>query len=149
MTDLITGKVADLIDHRTVALNIGTKDGVKKGMKFQIYDPKGKVIKDPDSGKVLGKNVIKKHKIEVVIVEDQYSTASTYVFKRVNIGGYGNLGITNLSKMLTPPKYVDEYETFEVDPHTKKKISEEQSSVKVGDIVEQIPSSQEEDHLPS
>ena len=52
--ELIRGKVARILTARQLALNIGVKDGVKVGMLFDVLDPKGDDITDPDTGEVLG-----------------------------------------------------------------------------------------------
>lgn len=133
---MITGKVAKIIDNRTVAINVGTKDGVKIGMQFRIIDGVGHKVKDPDTNKVLGIERSEKFKVRVAKVDKAFSIAETYYYTERNIGGRGSFG--NFAQMLTPPNYVKEYETFDMDEGTKKEISEEKSRVKVGDIVEEV-----------
>lgn len=52
--EAIRGKVARILNSRELAINVGAADGVKVGMYFDVLDPKGEDIKDPDSGEVLG-----------------------------------------------------------------------------------------------
>lgn len=50
----IEGKVAKILDKKTIVANIGEKDGVESGMKFRIYEP-GERIRDPDTKEVIGR----------------------------------------------------------------------------------------------
>jgi len=50
----IRGKVARILNSRELAINVGSADGVDVGMYFDVLDPKGEDVKDPDSGEVLG-----------------------------------------------------------------------------------------------
>ena len=45
---LIQGKVARILNSRELAINIGSNNGVQAGMYFDILDPKGENITDPD-----------------------------------------------------------------------------------------------------
>lgn len=132
----ITGKVAQLIDDRTLVINRGSSDGVKVGMKFMVYDQTGKSVVDPDTNNELGKIKLPKIKVQISHADEKYSVAETYIFKEINVGGVNPL--SNISNVLSPPKYVKQYETFEIDESTRKKIDKEKSIVTVGDIVEQI-----------
>lgn len=138
MSNKVTGQVADLIDDRTLVINRGEKDGVSLGMLFIVYDATGKVVKDPASGTELGKIKLPKIEVKVTHVDEKYSVAETHKYKEVNVGGVNPLiGATNI---FSPPKYVKQYETFEIEETTRKKLDKEKSIVKVGDIVEQISS---------
>lgn len=134
---MITGKVASLIDERTLAINVGSDSGVTVGMRFMIYDANGKPIIDPDTKKELGNYKVKKRAVEVTEVNSTYSVAETYKYRTVNEGGSSGV-LSGLSGYLSAPKYVRKYETFIIDEEDKKAIDEERSLVKVGDIVEQI-----------
>ena len=54
MTNLIRGKVARVINSRELALNIGSEHGVRVGMLFDVIDPKGEDIVDPETGDIIG-----------------------------------------------------------------------------------------------
>ena len=73
----IEGKVAKIIDVYTVVINRGLEHGVEEDMRFVIYEP-GEEIKDPDTGDLLGKFEYVKAKVEVVNVQEKFSTAETY-----------------------------------------------------------------------
>lgn len=47
-------KVAKIINDYSLVINAGEKQGVKKDQKFQIIGKKGKEVKDPDTGEVIG-----------------------------------------------------------------------------------------------
>ena len=138
MVSRITGQVADLIDDRTLVINRGEKDGVELGAFFTVYDATGKVVKDPTSGDELGKIKLPKITVKVVHVDEKYSVAETYKYKEVNLGGNNPLLGVGALNVFNPPKYVKQYETFEIEESTKKKLDKEKSIVKVGDVVEQV-----------
>ena len=73
----IEGKVAEIIDVYTVVINRGLAHGVEEDMRFVIYEP-GEEIKDPEGGDLLGKFEYVKAKVEVVDVQEKFSTAETY-----------------------------------------------------------------------
>lgn len=140
---MITGKVASLIDERTLVINKGSDDGVKQNMRFMIYAAKGKKIIDPDSKKELGELKIKKRSVMVTDVQKSYAVAETYKYKTINEGGTNS--ILGVGGYLSPPKYVKKYETFAMDESDRRAIDEERSLVKVGDIVEEIEEKEEEE----
>jgi hypothetical protein len=140
---MIIGKVAALLDDRTLVINKGSDDGVNTGMRFMIYAAQGKKIVDPDSEKELGFLKLPKLSVEVTEVYPAYSKAETYKYRTVNEGGENSI-LGGLGGYLSPPKYVKKYETFLIEDHTKKKINEERSIVKVGDIAEEMERPEEE-----
>lgn len=140
---MISGKVAALLDDRTLVINKGSDDGVGVGMCFVIYAAQGKKIVDPDSKKELGFLKLPKLSVKVVEIYPAYSKAETYKYRTVNEGGENSI-LGGLGGYLSPPKYVKKYETFSIDEHTKKEINEERSIVKVGDIAEEIEGTEEE-----
>lgn len=141
---MITGKVAALLDERTLVINKGSKNGVKKGMRFMVYAAEGKKIIDPDSKNELGILKLPKLRVEVTEVHGNYSVAETYRYRTVNEGGTNSV-LSGLGGYLAPPKYVKKYETFSIQEYDKKTIDEERSIVKVGDTVEQITKEESED----
>ncbi|OGL32316.1 hypothetical protein A3F64_03120 [Candidatus Saccharibacteria bacterium RIFCSPHIGHO2_12_FULL_42_8] len=140
---MIEGKVAAILDERTLAINVGSNAGVSEGMRFMIFDAKGKKIIDPDTKKELGDFRIRKRAVRILEVSPTYSVAETYKFKTINEGGTSNV-FGNIGGYLSPPKYVKKYETFAIEEEDKRAIDEERSLVKVGDIVEQIHEEEEE-----
>lgn len=140
MTDKpIRGKVARIFNSRELAINVGSADGVSVGMYFDVLDPKGEDIKDPDSGEVLGSIERPKVRVRVVKVQDRLSVASTYKTRTINAGGQGpSFGISGLSDLFMPAKYVTRYETLKTDEKTWENLEEQESYVKTGDPVVQV-----------
>jgi hypothetical protein len=135
---MIRGKVARVLNSRELALNIGSQNGVRKGMLFDVIDPKGEDIVDPDTGGILGSLERPKVRVKVISVQDKLSVASTYKKERVNIGGVG-IGTSAISQLfIQPPEYVTQYETLKTEEKTWEDISEEESYVKCGDPVVQV-----------
>lgn len=66
--------VADFSDNE-VTLNAGQETGVQPGDTFEVYKVT-KVIKDPDTGEILGKKTAKIGTIKVTSVEKKFSIAS-------------------------------------------------------------------------
>ena len=136
MTEPIRGKVAQILNSREIAINVGSTDGVVVGMYFDVIDPKGEDIKDPDTDEVLGSIDRPKVRVRVTRVKERLSVASTYREKRVNVGGRRQFG--DFSRVLMPPKWVTKYETLKTEEKTWEDLDEERSYVKTGDPVIQI-----------
>jgi len=138
---MIKGKIVEIIDNRTAAINVGTDNGVKVGMVFQIFAKGGREVIDPDTGEKLGSLKFPKMKIKVTYVaSNKLSLAETFEYEKINVGGINTL--QGFSNIFSPPNYVKKYKTFEVAQEQKMKIEEEKSSVKVGDIIEQVEDDQ-------
>jgi hypothetical protein len=137
MTNMIRGKVARVLNSRELALNIGSQHGVREGMLFDVIDPKGEDIVDPDTGDIIGSLERPKVRVKVISVQDKLSVASTYKKERVNIGGVG-IGTSAISQLFMQPEYVTQYETLKTEEKTWEDISEEESYVKSGDPVVQV-----------
>jgi curli biogenesis system outer membrane secretion channel CsgG len=71
----VAGKIAN-VEGGNVFLNVGAEAGVKEGDTFDVYRV-GKVIKDPDTGEVLGADETKVGKVKVTkVMGARLSTAS-------------------------------------------------------------------------
>jgi hypothetical protein len=77
MSEPLTGKISNIIDSYTVALNIGKNKNVTKGMRFKILTKKIE-IKDPERGEVLGSMEFEKARVEISKVYEKFSLAETY-----------------------------------------------------------------------
>jgi hypothetical protein len=137
MMNMIRGKVARVLNSRELALNIGSQHGVREGMLFDVIDPKGEDIVDPDTGGIIGSLERPKVRVKVISVQDRLSVASTYKKERVNVGGVG-IGTSAISQLFMQPEYVAQYETLKTEEKTWEDISEEESYVKRGDPVVQV-----------
>jgi len=144
MTNQLRGKIAQVLNSRELALNIGPDHGVRVGMLFDVLDPKGEDIVDPDTGAVLGSLARPKVRIKIISVQSKLSVGSTYKKERVNIGGVGlgsgvlGLGSSGLGQLLNPPEYVSQYETLKTTERTWEDLSEVDNYVKRGDAVVEV-----------
>jgi hypothetical protein len=75
MSDVISGKVAAIIDDITLVLNVGYEDGVRGSMAFAIFAEQ-RDIEDPDTGESLGKWEMVKARVEVTHVQAHMCTVS-------------------------------------------------------------------------
>ena len=139
MIKLIRGKVARILNSREVALNVGANEGVREGMQFDILSPELHDIKDPDTQEVIGSVNRPKIRVLVSVVEDRFCVAHTFRHKRVNIGGKGLLDLGWDRRLFDPPKWVTRYETLKTPEATWEDLSEEDSFVKTGDPVIEVP----------
>ncbi len=133
----IRGKVAQILNTREVALNIGTNDGVELGMLFDIMIPNAYDIADPDTGTVLGSLDRPKTRVKIIQAKDNLSLATTYRTKRVNVGGQGFL----LSSMFEAPRWVTKYETLKINESLENsayELSDADSYISIGDPVVQV-----------
>jgi len=143
----IRGKVARILTSRELVINVGAKDGVTEGMYFDVMDPKGEDITDPDTGSVLGSIARPKVRVQVTAVQEHLAVAATFKKKQVNVGGQGSsfaLGVGGLADLLTPPKWITKYETLKTNERTWEDLEEKESFVKTGDPVAQVTTSQGE-----
>jgi len=137
--DPVRGKVAQVLNSREIALNIGSDHGVCIGMYFDIVDPKGQEVRDPDTGEVLGSLERPKVRVRVISVQARLSVATTYRRRKINLGGSGGLmGSHTLARQLMPPNWVTKYETLKTTEKTWESIGESESYVKVGDPVVEV-----------
>jgi len=135
MSELIEGKVAQVLNEREVAINIGTEHGVKRGMEFEILSEKPIVITDPDTGDEIGTREQPKVRVKAVEVQARMSVASTYERYEVNVGGSG-LGFPDI---FTAPKWVTRVKTLRIDQsELPGPLDEKDSIVRRGDRVRQI-----------
>jgi hypothetical protein len=138
MAEIIRGKVARILNSREIVINVGSKHDVVAGMFFDILDPKGEDIRDPDTLEILGSIDRPKVRVQVTTVQEGLSVASTFKKKQVNVGGRGIMATQGLSDLFLPPKYITKYETLKTDEKTWEDLSEAESYVKTGDPVVQV-----------
>lgn len=142
MTEPIRGKVARVLNTREIAINVGTAQGVTRGMRFDVMDTNEMDITDPDTGKVLGSLERPKVRVEIIHVQEDLSVAQTPE-TRVNLGGTGTLTALDtfgpFARSLMPPNWVTRYETLKkTGTNTKEELDEEDSRVKIGDLIVQV-----------
>lgn len=142
----IQGKVARILNSRELAINIGSENGVQVGMNFDVLDPKGENITDPDTGEILGSLMRPKVRVKIIRTLERLSIAATYKKKTVNVGGRG-IGLTSLTTFadaLMPPHYVTQFESLKTIEKTWEDLDESESYVKSGDPVIQVQDVEEE-----
>ena len=137
MAELIQGKVAQILNSREVAINVGIAAGVEEGMYFDILADPDDIV-DPDTNEVLGSIDRPKVRVRVTHVQEKLSVAATFRKKRVNIGGTGLGAGWSISELMRPPKWVTEYETLRTEEKTWEDLDEEESYVNVGDLIVQV-----------
>lgn len=143
MSQPIRGKVARILNSKELALNLGSKDGVKPGMFFDILDPIGEDITDPDTGEVIGSLERPKVRVKIIRVQERLSLATTYRKKKINVGGSGLGSPTRfagsaLTGLFLPPEFQTWQETLKTREKTWEDLSEEDSYVKTGDPAVQV-----------
>lgn len=138
MSNRIRGKVARILNSREIVVNLGAANGVQEGMYFDVMDPSGEDITDPDTGEVLGSIERPKVRVKVTQVHEKLAIASTYKKEQINVGGHGLGDLGLISKSLMPPKYVVKHETLKTDEKTWEDLDEDESYVKTGDPVLQV-----------
>ena len=123
----IEGKVAKIIDVYTVVINRGLEHGVEEDMRFVIYEP-GEEIKDPDGGS-LGIFEYVKAKVEVVDVQEKFSTAETYETHTTT---------KPTIQFLAQVRGETTRNVLPLDEETSARLQKGLPSVKIGDLVRQI-----------
>ena len=138
--NLIKGKVAKILNSRELVINKGSEDGVMMGMKFDIMDPTGVDIIDPDTKINLGSVLRPKVRVEIINLQDRLSVARTYKKTQYNVGGTAREfpSLSSLTSFLLPPKWVTEYETLKTTEATWEALEESESYVKTGDPVVEV-----------
>ena len=121
--DVINGKITKIVSQYQVIVNAGYSDGVKKDMKFIIYD-KGEEIIDPDTKKSLGKVEIVKARIEPIHIQENFTTMETYEQET-----------TSIRKMLLSSQHAYRQKPLPLsyEPSGKSSIR----AVQIGDLVRQ------------
>ena len=135
-TKPITGKIARILNSREVALNIGSENGVKSGMLFEVLSSNGYEIPDPDTGLILGSVSAPKVSLKITRVQEKVCVASTYRTKRVDIRSF-----STSADMFKSPKWEKRYETLKtggVFERDIEQLDEKDSYVSIGDPVVQV-----------
>lgn len=145
MDNPILGKVARVLDERSIAINVGAKDGVIVGMKFHVFDPGDDhgsyTIRDPDTNELLGSvRLDPKITVTVVEVQEMLSLALTQE-RRVNVGGANNFwgAMGPVALALMPPQWITKHDTLRRrESRSPKPLADSDSLVKEGDPVIQV-----------
>ena len=134
-THLLQGKVAKILTEREVVINIGSAQGVMKGMRFAILAPTPEEILDPETGEVLDAVDRTKVLVQATEVREKITICSTYrIIKRP--GGAFSSGYY-MKRLFDPPEEIPETLRIE-DSSLPAPLSPEESYVKIGDRVKQV-----------
>ncbi|UCF04871.1 MAG: hypothetical protein JSV33_13250 [bacterium] len=79
----IYGKVLRIFDETSLLVNLGKKDGLKRGDMVVVVE-KGEEVKDPDSGESLGEFELIKAELIAVDVQERLSILRTEPGKSVS-----------------------------------------------------------------
>lgn len=134
----VAGVVAEVISDQELILNRGSEHGIRPGDYFAILDPRAREVVDPESGRPVGGFKKVKIVVRATDVAPRLTLARTFRTRRVNIGGNGNGLASIISSMGEPPRWVDEVETFTLQPDMPRPISQEESIIAVGDPFEKV-----------
>ncbi len=122
MPEPIKGKVAQIFSEYELALNIGSDQGVVKGMIFAIYSSPVPLF-DPDTNEEIGQVTMETNRVEVYTVDKRYSLAHSFF---------------SATQISTP------FPTL-FKPYSRKKLNinrddlmESEAIIKVGSIAQQI-----------
>lgn len=140
---LLEGKVAEILSHREVVINVGAKNGVRRGMRFRILAESTHTIRDPDTGHTLGELAREKARVVVNQVEEAFAICKTYretvvpelasVPSPVSISAYSEGGDVNV-------RWEQDHQGDEsVFRESVPPLPDDDSYVKVGDRMVQLP----------
>lgn len=131
---MLKGRVIRIVDSHRVIFNLGSDDGVVRGQNFAIYTPEETIV-DPFSKEVLGAYRERKAIVVARIVAERFTiaTARRRSWTEGLMLGLGGVGVAREE----PAREADPY-ALPVD-HTQIKPLPTGSTIRVGDIVEQMP----------
>ena len=134
-TPLLQGKVAKILTEREVVINIGSAQGVKKGMRFAILAPTPEEVLDPETSEVL--DVVDRTKVLVQATEvrEKITICSTYRTTMMSGGAFS--AAYSLNRLFDPPREIPETLRIE-DSSLPAPLAPEESYVKIGDRVKQV-----------
>lgn len=127
------GRVASILNERELVINIGSDQGVHRGMKFAVLAEEAITIEDPETKEVIG--TIDREKVRVMATEvhGRMSVCKTYDYQ---LRG-GGLAAFSAAEMFLPQTKV--YETFRAPKQAlPAPLSQEDSIVKIRDRVREV-----------
>jgi len=126
--EMLKGYVVKVLSPYKIVINLGREQGVKRGMKFIIYE-EGDMIRDPKNGKGIEKLELVKGEVEVIHVQEKISIAASFETEK---------------RMYSPIDYLYPFRPREETVKVKKELTEEKikepspSKLKEGDLVRQL-----------
>ncbi len=141
----LEGKVAQILNEREIAITIGKKHGVAKGMRFAVLAATPQEIRDPDTNEVLDTLDREKVEVEATDVRDRITVCSTFRTTYIPGGLFSQpmLSTIVLQNAFAPPREMPETLRIQ-DSSLPAPLDPEESFVKIGDRVREIavPSTQ-------
>jgi len=127
MVEILKGRIAAFLSQSKVAINIGLENGVKKGMKFVIYD-EGDLILDPETRAPLEKLELIKGRITITSVQEKISIGESFKFVTTSPYFFETLGslTQSMSKRVDIVLTDVVFEALQPEP------------IKIGDLVRQV-----------
>ncbi len=142
----VEGKVAKILGSEIV-INRGRREGVRRGMLFEVFAPEGEEVWDPDTGETLGTVEDVKAQAEVTEVKDRLAVArlqnTASPFGAVNIGEMQENLQRIFGQMFGDDVRIQGFGTGSgSDPDLESMLGgplADLSKVQVGDAVREIP----------
>ena len=143
MTEPIRGKVARVLNGQEIVINAGIVDGVTVGMDFNVMDPNGEDIRDPDTDEVLGSIERPKVKVRVIHAQEKLAVATpppskgtnTDIFTAIATSAIPTFGPVARSLIVHPRK---PYASPQKTAKTARVPDNKDTGVKIGDPVVQV-----------
>jgi hypothetical protein len=125
---LVKGLVVKILSPTKVLINLGSLQGVTKGMRFVIYE-EGEMIKDPKSSQPIERLELVKGEVQIIHVQQKMSIGESFSIETKTTAPY-----SALTAMATTKE-----EIKVTTPLTKEKVEEiSPGPLKVGDLVRSL-----------
>ncbi len=131
----IEGKVAQIVSEREIAINIGSMQGVEKGMRFAVLAAAPQEVRDPETGEILDTIDREKVRVEATEVRERITICATYRTKYIPGGPFS----PNPIDLFRPAREVAETLRFD-DTSLSPPLDPDNSYVKIGDRVQEVRS---------
>jgi hypothetical protein len=131
----LEGRVAQLLNARELVINIGSRHGVARGMRFAVLAEKPMEIRDPETEEILDVVDREKVRVEASEVRERITICRTYKTRTIGGGALASALMTfEVQRMLEPPRTI--VETLSVkDSQLPAPLDPEDSYVKINDRV--------------
>ena len=122
---MVKGLVVKILSPTKVLINLGSLQGVTKGMRFVIYE-EGEMIKDPTSSQPIERLELVKGEVQIIHVQQKMSIGESFSIETKTTPPY-----SAITAMATTKE-----EIKVTTPLTKEKVEEiSPGPLKVGDLV--------------
>ncbi len=141
----IEGVVAQVLNTREIAINVGSTAGVRAGMRFAVLAATPLDIVDPVTGKQLGAIDREKVRVEASEVFESYTICRTYerhIIPERGVNPFGGfLSVRDMLQMNYQPPREEVVTLRAQDSDLPAPIKPEESYVKIRDRVREIEDS--------